>query len=174
MGYHVRLEVISLYAGVSTLLAAERLFSRMSSHVSLEVIIPCAGVFTLIAAEKLFSSVNKHVPFQMRSISWWEGTHFALMGLLSSSLLGCLFLGRHFLPDTWVVWSFLWFGFLFWNKVLRWLEGNFQNERIACLSKYAVLQILNSEKRKWSQSYYLGYETACIYPMFNLWISDDE
>ena len=75
-------EIESLFAGVTTLWAAERLFIWMSPHVYLEVTFCFARITTLIAFERLFSWVFTNMLFEKSRCSAGVAALVAIVGLL--------------------------------------------------------------------------------------------
>ena len=64
----VSLEITSVCAGMFTLVATERPFSRMCQEVSFEVTSISAGKVALFATEEFFSWMYQHVSFQVTII----------------------------------------------------------------------------------------------------------
>ena len=73
------LEIRSLFTGVITLFAVERLFRRARSHVPLELLSSIGGVLALCALERLISTVNQHVLLQMASVDTRVPTVIAVL-----------------------------------------------------------------------------------------------
>ena len=80
---HVLLEVTSCCAGIVALFAAERFLSWMGPHVCLEGTSCCGGVVALFASKRLLSTMNQHVRFQISSMDAWVATLVASVRLLT-------------------------------------------------------------------------------------------